>query len=196
MGKPATSLTRPLAVLLELGLVRREIPFGCPERNSKRSLYKIADPFMRFWLRYVEPNRSLLESGKINTVVDSIKRSLPMHAAGIWEELARSSVTRLSINKRLWGPASRFWGKTDTGECVEIDIVAASLDNTNDILVGEAKHTCSGKDVSRLLYELKDKADRCKVFKGKNIISVLWIMKPPKGFPEIVSGEDVVAAMR
>jgi len=195
MGKPATSLTRPLSVLLELGLVRREIPFGSTVRDSKRSLYKIADPFLRFWLKYVEPNRSLLESGNTSAVVDSMKHSLPMHIADIWEDLARNSVAHLSINTRQWGVASRYWGNALGGGIVEIDIVAESLENKSDVLVGEAKHTCTVKEVPRLLKELHSKAARCPVLKGKNIHSTLWILKPPKGVPGILSGDDVIEAM-
>ena len=38
MGKPAGSLTRPLANLVELGYVRRETPFGESPRSSKSGL--------------------------------------------------------------------------------------------------------------------------------------------------------------
>ncbi len=62
LGKPATSLSRPLQRLTELGLVRREMPFGTSPRDSKRPLYRIADPFLRFWFRFLEPNRSRLEA--------------------------------------------------------------------------------------------------------------------------------------
>ena len=61
LEKPATSLGRPLQRLLELGLVRRELPFGSSLRDSKRTLYVIADPFLRFWFRFVDPERSRLE---------------------------------------------------------------------------------------------------------------------------------------
>jgi AAA+ ATPase superfamily predicted ATPase len=60
LEKPATSLARPLSRLIELGLVRRERPFGASQHDSKKSIYRIRDPFFLFWFRYVEPNRSLL----------------------------------------------------------------------------------------------------------------------------------------
>ncbi len=63
LGKPATSLTRPLHRLLELGLIRRERPFGSSQKSSKKTLYRLDDPFLAFWFRYVEPNRSRLEAG-------------------------------------------------------------------------------------------------------------------------------------
>lgn len=48
-GQPVTSLARPLQRLLELDFVHREIPYGAHEYDSKRALYKIKDPFLKFW---------------------------------------------------------------------------------------------------------------------------------------------------
>ena len=50
--KPATQLSRPLDKLMELGFVEREIPFGEHPKSSKRSLYKIVDPFIDFYFRF------------------------------------------------------------------------------------------------------------------------------------------------
>ena len=60
LGRQASSLSGPLATLGEMGLIRRETPFGSDPKSGKRSLYQIADPFLRFWFRVVAPNRSLL----------------------------------------------------------------------------------------------------------------------------------------
>src|SRR5690606_30187438 len=57
LGRPPTSLSRPLDRLIELGLAVRDIPFGEPPRSSRRSLYRIADPFTRLWFRVVAPHR-------------------------------------------------------------------------------------------------------------------------------------------
>lgn len=38
LGVASTALSRPLARLVEIGLVKREIPFGESEKNSKKSL--------------------------------------------------------------------------------------------------------------------------------------------------------------
>jgi len=68
LGKPATSLGRPLKRLMEMGLVAREVPFGAMERKSKRTSYRIANPFLRLWFRFVAPNRSRLEARQIEPV--------------------------------------------------------------------------------------------------------------------------------
>ena len=46
VGQPATNLSRPLSRLIDLGYVRRELPFGESTRSTKRSLYRLDDPFL------------------------------------------------------------------------------------------------------------------------------------------------------
>ena len=62
MGRPATSLSRPLARLAEMDLIRREVPFGESEKKSKRSYYVFNDPFFRLWFRVIAPHRGILAS--------------------------------------------------------------------------------------------------------------------------------------
>lgn len=194
--KPASSLTRPLAILVDLGVVFRETPFGVLTKDSKRTLYKIADPFLQFWLTFVEPNRSLLEAGMIETVADTVLRSWPRFLGRVWEALARQSVPRLSINGRRWLPASRWWGKATSRGNLEIDILACSVENSNEVLVGEAKLNCSSKEITRLLDILKSKASDCPALHGKNITCVLWIMKGVESRPNIITAGDVVNGMK
>lgn len=60
LGKPTSSLSRPLASLMEMGFVRRDTPFGSDPKSGKRSLYRIDDPFLRLWFRVVAPHRAAL----------------------------------------------------------------------------------------------------------------------------------------
>src|SRR6185295_15448075 len=124
MGKPVTSLSRPLERLIEMDLVARETPFGTSARTSKRTLYRIADPFLRFWFRFVQPDRSRLEARQIAAVERDVAASFPHHAGEIWEELARSSVPALETFGRTWGPAGRWWGPGLDHQPLEIDLVA------------------------------------------------------------------------
>jgi AAA+ ATPase superfamily predicted ATPase len=55
VGRPATSISRPLERLLGMRLVRREIPFAESEKKSRRSLYKIDDPFSVFGFESLLP---------------------------------------------------------------------------------------------------------------------------------------------
>lgn len=53
------SLSFYLKTLQGLGWVRRELPFG--ETSDRRALYRIADPFLSFWYRFVAPLSSSLQ---------------------------------------------------------------------------------------------------------------------------------------
>ena len=140
MGRPATSLARPLERLVGMGLAAREVPFEEP--GSKRALYRIADPFFRMWFRVVAPNR-----GPLATMTPASRRALlARHWPGLvgqaWEELCRDAVPRLGE----WSTASRWW----RGNEAEWDVVAESIDRSR-LLVGEVKLRASQRDVEALL---------------------------------------------
>jgi AAA+ ATPase superfamily predicted ATPase len=138
IGQPATSLSRPLGRLVELGLVRREQSFGEHERTGKRALYRIDDPFFRFWFRVVAAHRGMLAASPARARRALWRRhALHLHAQA-WEELAREAVPLLERTRTgpegPFQPAARYWH----GEQPEWDIVAASADNAS-LLLGEAK---------------------------------------------------------
>ncbi|MHB8973239.1 MAG: ATP-binding protein [Pirellulaceae bacterium] len=157
--KPATSMTRPLARLQELDLIVREIPFGADERSGKTSLYRLADPFLAFWFRFVQPNRSLLESAPVAATHRKMRTAFPQHAAWVWETLARRSVPRLRMAGQEWGVARRWWGGDAHGQPMEIDVMAESSDG-KVLLVGEAKLQADAAEIDDLRNQLRDKAAR------------------------------------
>lgn len=173
LGRPATSLTRPLARLIDLGLVRRDVPFGATERNTKRTAYRIADPFLRFWFRFVDPNRSRLEARLIEEVAREVTRAFAGHVSGVWEDLVRESVPRSRYFRRDWGPAAPWWGPGIDRSPMEIDVVAESADG-GAILVGEAKWS-ERLDWPRDLAELRRKAANLPLAAGKELRLALWV---------------------
>ena len=159
LGKPATSLTRPVQRLLQLGLLRREVPFGKNPRSSKVSLYTIDDPFLAFWFRFVEPNRSRLGAGALSAVRHDVELAFPHHEGAMWEQTVRAAIPRLDLHDTAWGSASRWWGAGTDHRTMELDIVAESVDGQS-LFVGEAKLRVSYADVPRLENELCEKAQR------------------------------------
>lgn len=165
LGKPATSLTRPLLNLQELGLITREIPFGADERNGKKSLYRLADPFLSFWFRFVQPNRSLLESASVSSVYRMISPTFHQHTAEVFEVLARRCVPRLVIAEQEWGSARRWWGSGNSGQQMEIDVMAESLDGKN-LLLGEVKLSATAVEIERIKKHLQEKGAQLPFAKG------------------------------
>ena len=196
LEKPSTSLSRPIKRLMEMELVERKTPFGVSHRQTRKTLYQIADPFLLFWFRFVEPNRSRLEGRRISAVMDDIKRDMPHHVAGIWEELARRSVLFLELWGKSWKPASRWWRAGLDREMMEIDIVAESTDG-GSILIGEVKWG-DDENANRLVEHLRRKAWNAPFVRGKEVFLALWLRKHvrvPRGVKVITPGR-VIEALR
>ena len=175
VGQSATNLSRPLNRLIDLGYVRREVPFGESPRSTRRSLYRLDDPFLLFWYRFVAPNRSRLELDLIDAVHADVLARLPSHVAEVWEGLARRSAPRLAIDGLRWGPASRWWGRDADGDPLEIDVVAESADRRH-LLLGEAKWS-DRTDPAALLAELARKARRLPFRRGRRLHYALWLKR-------------------
>jgi AAA+ ATPase superfamily predicted ATPase len=197
LGKPATSLSRPLQRLIELDILRRDLPHGHSARDVKRTLYKIADPFLRFWFRYVEASRSRLQAGQVSQISRHVASTFPAHVGSIWEDLVRESISANLYFGREWKPAGRWWGAGLNRRKMEIDIVAESNDG-QDLLVGEAKWS-SENDPDRLRAELLEKARNLPFAQGRNLSAALWLKDRPRRTADhggIFTPADVLPALK
>ena len=191
--KPATQLSRPLDKLIELGFVEREIPFGEHPKNSKKSLYKIADPFMDFYYRFVIPNRSLIELGRIKTVFKEVNENLNVYISRHWEQLCRKAVSGNTINGVSYLVASRWWGNVSRDEMIEIDVVAQSADKKT-ILAGECKWS-NIPDGNALTANLMEKARKLPFAKGKKIVPVLFFKDCKTMIDNVLLPENIIKMM-
>jgi AAA+ ATPase superfamily predicted ATPase len=173
LGKPSTSILRPLLQLVDLGYVRRETPFGENSKSTKKTLYKLDDPFLIFYFKFLQPNKSQLEVRAISPVMAKIRGQFQQHVSGIWEELARASVPSCSIGGCEWGVARRWWGAGIDGSPVEIDAVAESLDG-KALLVGEAKWSDAQLPAADLKNRLLSKVANCAFARGRRLVPVIW----------------------
>jgi uncharacterized protein len=196
LEKPATSLSRPLERLIEMDLVARETPFGTSVRSSKRTLYRIADPFLRFWFRFVQPDRSRLEARQLAAVERDVATSFSHHVGEVWKELARASVPALECFGRTWGPAGRWWGPGQDRQPLEIDVVAES-DSGDALLIGEVKWTAPD-DLARTLHELERKAAQLPFVEGRKVFLALWLKEQVQGplSPQVMASQQVLDGLR
>lgn len=152
----SSTTARYLDTLKAMRLVRRSVPAS--ERRpdkSRKGLYQIADPLLRFWFRYVQPYRGLLEQGLVDTVIEHRVRPDFDHFVGrAFEEAARHYTARLARAGELPFTLQRMGAWWGHGE--EIDVVAMS-DAEEAMMVGECKWSANpvGLDV---LVDLKRKA--------------------------------------
>lgn len=126
-----------LQTLQNLRLVERRVPVTeLAEHKSRKGIYRICDPFVRFWMRFVHQESSALEMGDRQEVLERIKASWSDFVAPVFEEICRESLTSPAFASRLpfrpWRVGS-WWGSKG-----EIDLVAIDASKTK-LLVGECK---------------------------------------------------------
>ena len=181
-NEPATNLSRPLKKLIDLGFLEKDVPFGIDEKNAKKSLYKIADPFMAFYYQFVVPNRSFIELGRRLPLEQALAAHFSEYVSMHWEKLCRDAVTGNMVNGIVYGKAKRWWGpllnEDKKPEQVEIDVMAESLDKKY-LLVGECKWT-NQENGKQLTAELFRKANLLPFTKNYNILPVLFLKNAPK----------------
>lgn len=120
LGTAQTNLSRLLQQLLDASVLEREMPYGESVRTTKKILYRIADPTMRFWFRVYSPHQSLWR-----TFDAAHKQKLIHdHASTVFEDACRA---------RYEGGA-RYWEKD-----IEIDIVAKDPQDAKSLVVVEVK---------------------------------------------------------
>jgi AAA+ ATPase superfamily predicted ATPase len=142
-----------LSVLTDLKIIRREVPvteWGF--EKSKKGIYLLEDHFFRFWFHYVYPNRSFLEEGQSDYVLDrKIMPSLDQFVAWSYEEVCRFRVRKGLPQGIKCNRVGRWWSREG-----EIDIVGLAEDE-NTAVFGEVKWSVNpvGTDI---LDDLEKKA--------------------------------------
>ncbi len=131
INRDASSLSRYLQNLRRLGLLEQETPVTAPDG---RSVYQLEDQFLRFWFRYVGPNRSPLEQGHTAPVRDTIAETFPTHVAWTFEQVCRQALRTPSFPVNC-SRVGRWWYN---GE--EIDVVGIN-ERSETIVLGECKWT-------------------------------------------------------
>lgn len=209
LGKTTAELAKPMKHLTEMFFLRKEVPFGENPLKSKKILYRIEDPFMAFYYKFVEPNKSMIALGRGNIAKKYIEDGFNGHVAEVWERLCQLAVTGSdAVEGHTWNVASRWWGKvpvfedgkkTPVGyEELEFDVVAEDLYDKNTILVGECKWTSSDY-ADRLLEKLKKKVSLAPFAQGKNIVYVLFLREEPLPGPrncKIILPEEVATLLK
>ncbi|MGQ0506385.1 MAG: ATP-binding protein [Myxococcaceae bacterium] len=197
IGKPATSLARSMDRLIGLGLVKREVPFGAAPRESKRSLYRLADPFLRLWFRLIAPQRGFLASATATQRRKLLAESFPALIAASWEELSRASVVELGAKDVLdknaaWLPAGRWW----QGNAPEWEVISRTCDG-EALLLGEARAWKRAATHSTVLHEVRLLNARSPPplehgREPKRIVRALFLPRVAAGVPRTVEGVRIV----
>jgi hypothetical protein len=138
-GIGSSQLSGILHTLEEKRAIRKLIPFAGKD-NSKAKRYVVADPYIRFWLRFVEPNMDIIERGRGELVAERVEESWPGYRGKAVEPLVAASVERL-LPSRRFGDTRHITGYWTRDNQVEVDLVGAERDREPDYatMVGSIK---------------------------------------------------------
>jgi hypothetical protein len=151
IGKTSAQDVAPhLATLQDLGLVVREIPVTEHSHSrSRTSLYNIADNYLSFWYRYVDPSLGLVTRGLGDRIWEaSVAPTLhEFISRPAFERVCRQYLWRALAQDALpegltFSDVGSWWGAGD----VEIDAVAVD-ERRRPTLCGSCKWTNSPVDV-------------------------------------------------
>ena len=137
---PASYLSPYLKQLEALRLVERRIPATVPpERRatSRNSRYHLADPYLRFYFRFIEPNQELVEQDLVDVLWERIGEQFRAFVgATAFEDLCREWVRTQVRARRL--PLIPQTVGSHWAPDAQVDVVAVNWQD-KAILLGECK---------------------------------------------------------
>lgn len=141
-----------LSRLQELGYVARVEPLEPRRKSAGRAYWKIADPYFRFWFRYVFPNRSRLARGRSGEVLAEIRNDLSTFVGPIFEDCCREWIGRYASLGDDAREVGAWWSRRSD---IEVDIV--TLTKKGYGVVGSCKWSRRqiGEDVLDDLYHAR-----------------------------------------
>lgn len=123
-GLPTGNLSTRLARLEQLGYVAAWRPLA-PGGRTRRASYRIADPYFRFYFRYVFPNRSRLERGRADEVAEEVLADLDNLMGRTFEDCCRMWVGRYADEREV-GRSEQLGSWWSRDGQVEIDVVGVA----------------------------------------------------------------------
>ncbi len=121
-GLSATTVNDTLELLRTRGVVRRRSPYSA--RATRRiAVWEVVDPYMRFWLAFVDQGIDLIERNRGSLLVERFEQRWPAYRGRAIEPLVRESLERALPDPERFGDAryvGGYWNRTGS---VEVDLV-------------------------------------------------------------------------
>ena len=115
------TIDRAISVLSEKRVVRRATPYAEPP-GTKVPRYSIVDPYLRFWLRFVQPAIELIARGQTDLAPAQAIEDWNTYRGRAVEQLVRDSIERMLPQSEFGGArfVGSYWTKDNR---VEVDLV-------------------------------------------------------------------------
>ncbi|MDO8213401.1 ATP-binding protein [Conexibacter sp. CPCC 206217] len=151
IGIPSSNLGARLGRLEELGYVTAWAPLSADGLEPRRTSYRIADPYFGFFFRYVFPNRSRLERGRVEEVAREVLADLDDVMGRAFEDACRTWAGRYAQEDEV-GRSDELGSWWSRDGSVEIDVVGTRKGRYS--LLGSCKwRRTVGSDVLDALHD-------------------------------------------
>ena len=187
-----TAITRALRTLTDdKGLIEREQP-AWSAASSRLRRYRITDPYLRFWFRFIERQTDLIARGRSDLAVAAFDRGWLSWRGRSIEPVIRQSLLRLAItDPRLTDvEAVRPWWVRDNS--IELDVVATTRSRT--AMLGTIKWRAQGGVTDRDLARLRADRDRVPHAEKALLAAVSPLGEAPSRADVSYSAADLLAA--
>ncbi len=191
-GRSETATSRALLLLTDVkDLVERETPAWAPP-NSKLRRYRVRDPYLRFWFRYIGPELERMFRGRSDLVTARWERDWSSWRGRSIEPVVREAVERLARIEPMLGVVERVlpWWTRDGS--TEVDIVASSASATE--FVGTIKWRERGGLSSGEVRELRRHAEQVPRAAGSRLLAVCPDGTPTNGVDVTLGADDLLRA--
>ncbi len=120
-GVSGGTLETTLEALAAKRVVDRTLPYSSQPR-PRLARYHVADPYLRFWLRFIRRAIPALERDRSDVVLREIRESWPAFAGRAIEPLVRDAMQQLLPDPRLGAAefVGAFWNRDNS---IEVDLV-------------------------------------------------------------------------
>jgi AAA+ ATPase superfamily predicted ATPase len=147
-------LSKYTSVLEDLGFIKRAYPIAIKPKPRK-GLYTIADNYLNFWFKYVFPNKTELETGNTQYILDKIKQDYNTYLGYTFEQAATELIAEMKTQNKLpftFSAIGKWWYKDN-----EIDLIALDEEKQTATFLETKWGALNKKDCERILQNLKTK---------------------------------------
>jgi AAA+ ATPase superfamily predicted ATPase len=147
-------LSKYTSVLEDLGFIKRTYPIAIKPKPRK-GLYTIADNYLNFWFKYIFPNKTELEIGNTQNILNKTKQDYNTYLGHAFEQAATELLTEMKMQNKLpftFTTIGKWWYKNN-----EIDLIALDEEKQTATFLETKWSNLNKKDCERILQNLKTK---------------------------------------
>lgn len=163
-------LSKYTSVLEDLGFIKRTYPIAITPKPRK-GLYTIADNYLNFWFKYIFPNKTELETGNTQGILNKIREDYNTYLGHAFEQVATELLTEMKTQNKLpftFTAIGKWWHKNN-----EIDLIALDEEKQTATFLETKWSTLKEADCKRTLQNLRAKAQHFRWNRKKETYGVI-----------------------